>query len=106
MDEQNSIPQPPPPGSADGALCEMVTICNQRGLHARAAAKFVKIAMPFQAEIEVTKGEVRVSGRSIMGLMMLSAGRGTQLKICAAGSDAITALNDLADLVKRGFDES
>lgn len=90
-----------------GALCEMVTVCNQRGLHARAAAKFVKIALPYAAEIEVVKGEVRVSGRSIMGLMMLAAGRGTVLKICAKGSsDAATAVTELADLVKRGFDES
>lgn len=90
-----------------GALCEMVTVCNQRGLHARAAAKFVKIALPYTAEIEVVKGEVRVSGRSIMGLMMLAAGRGTVLKICAkGGNDAAAAVTELADLVKRGFDES
>lgn len=93
------------PPAANGALCEMVTICNQRGLHARAAAKFVKIALQFNADIEAVKGDVRVSGRSIMGLMMLSAGRGTQLKICASGSDALAAVTDLADLVKRGFDE-
>ncbi len=96
----------PTAAGADGAVCEMVTICNQRGLHARAAAKFVKIAMPFKAEIEVVKGEVRVSGRSIMGLMMLAAGRGTLLKIRAQGADdAVTAVNALAELVKRGFDE-
>lgn len=91
--------------TAAGTIAEMVTICNQRGLHARAAAKFVKIAMPFKAEIEVVKGEVRVSGRSIMGLMMLAAGRGTVLQICAHGADAVAAVNDLAALVKRGFDE-
>lgn len=89
-----------------GSLCEMVTVCNQRGLHARAAAKFVKLAMGFVCEITVMKGEVCVSGRSIMGLMMLAAGRGTLLKICAAGADAAGAVSDLADLVKRGFDEN
>ncbi len=89
----------------DGALCEMVTVCNKRGLHARAAAKFVKIAMPFTAEVAVVKGDIRVSGRSIMGLMMLSAGTGTLLKICAQGDDAIAALEALSSLVKRGFDE-
>ena len=89
-----------------GEICEMVTVVNQRGLHARAAAKFVKVAIQFPAEIHVAKGDVRVSGRSIMGLMMLAAGRGTLLKICVRGADAGTALTTLSDLVKRGFDET
>jgi len=89
-----------------GALCELVTVCNQRGLHARAAAKFVKTATLYTAEIEVAKDTVRVAGRSIMGLMMLAASKGSMLKICATGDDAEQALTDLADLVRRGFDEN
>lgn len=90
----------------EGELCEMVTIVNQRGLHARAAAKFVKISIQYAAEIQVAKGDVRVSGKSIMGLMMLAAGRGTMLKICVRGVDAVVVLTTLSDLVKRGFDET
>jgi phosphocarrier protein HPr len=87
-------------------LCAMVTICNQRGLHARAAAKFVKLAAEFEAEISVVRSDVTVSGSSIMGLMMLAAGRGTMLKICASGLQAPIALAELTDLVRRGFDEN
>ena len=90
----------------DGELCEMVTITNQRGLHARAAAKFVKVAIQFSEEIHVAKGDVRVSGKSIMGLMMLAAGRGTMLKICVRGPAAGDVLTALGALVKRGFDET
>lgn len=91
---------------ADGEICEMVKIVNMRGLHARAAAKFVKLASGFNAEVQVAKEDVRVSGRSIMGLMMLAAGRGTVLKICVSGADSGEALVALADLIKRGFDET
>jgi phosphocarrier protein HPr len=82
-----------------------VTIVNSRGLHARAAAKFVKLAAEFQAEVEVAKDRTRVAGSSIMGLMMLAAGPGTRLEISAAGSDAAAALEALAALVERKFDE-
>ena len=82
-----------------------VTIVNERGLHARAAAKFVKLADQFAAAIEVTRNGTLVDGRSIMGLMMLAAGPGTELEITADGVDADEALQALADLVRRGFDE-
>jgi phosphocarrier protein len=88
-----------------GELCNMATIGNQRGLHARAAAKFVKVASAFQAEITVMKDEMRVSARSIMGLMMLAATRGTTIKICGSGNDAPLAVAALTDLVARKFDE-
>ncbi len=89
-----------------GELCSMAVIGNQRGLHARAAAKFVKIAEGFTAELMVvTKGDMKVSARSIMGLMMLAAGQGTEIKICAAGSDAAAAVEALMQFVKRKFDE-
>ena len=88
-----------------GELCNMAVIGNQRGLHARAAAKFVKLAEDFTAEIVVVKDDMRVSARSIMGLMMLAATCGTQIKICATGEDAIEAVTALTELVKRKFDE-
>ncbi|MBM3628292.1 MAG: HPr family phosphocarrier protein [Alphaproteobacteria bacterium] len=82
-----------------------VTILNKRGLHARAAARFVKLASQFAAELTVAKDGVAVSGRSIMGLMMLAAGPGTELAIRAAGPDAEAALEALAGLVAAKFDE-
>lgn len=83
----------------------MAVIENQRGLHARAAARFVKLADTFSAEITVAKDEMKVSARSIMGLMMLAATCGTIIKICGSGTDAGAAVTALSDLVKRKFDE-
>ncbi len=88
-----------------GELCNIAVIANQRGLHARAAAKFVKIAEAFKAETIVVKDDMRVSARSIMGLMMLAASCGTAIKICSTGVDAADAVNALTELVKRKFDE-
>jgi len=89
-----------------GATAERrVTILNKRGLHARAAARFVKLAGQFAAELTVAKDGVAVSGRSIMGLMMLAAGPGTELSIRAEGPDADAALDALAGLVAAKFDE-
>ena len=86
-------------------LCEIVVVANKRGLHARAAAKFVKLAGSFSAEVAVTKEDMRVSACSIMGLMMLAATQGSTLNICAHGAQAVDALDALTDLVKRKFDE-
>lgn len=86
-------------------LCNIATIVNRRGLHARAAAKFVKVASDFQAEITVVKDDMRVSARSIMGLMMLAATTGTPVRICATGTDALQAISALTDLIARKFDE-
>ncbi len=82
-----------------------VTIRNQRGLHARAAAKFVKTAEAYDAEIRVLKDETEVLGTSIMGLMMLAAGPGTEIDLRATGADAEAALDALAQLIDRKFDE-
>jgi phosphocarrier protein HPr len=84
----------------------IVTICNQRGLHARASANFVKCAEQFVSEIKVTRDGESVSGKSIMGLMMLAAGRGCAIEINASGPDANDALNSLRAIVECGFDES
>ena len=98
------------PSSAEGAgpltVRARAVIRNQRGLHARAAARFVKLAFEFDAEITVAKNGTTVSGRSIMGLMMLAAGPGTELLICGTGPDAARAVEALAALVSSGFDES
>lgn len=95
------------PGSTGAApVLRMAVICNQRGLHARAAARFVKLAYEFDAEITVTKQEMSVSGRSIMGLMMLAAAPGTELALSATGRDAEAAIEALVALVAGGFDES
>ncbi len=82
-----------------------VKICNQRGLHARAAARFVKTAVQFNAEIWVRKNGSAVSGRSIMGLMMLAAASGALIEISATGEDAATAVETLARLIECKFDE-
>jgi len=81
------------------------TICNQKGLHARAAARFVKTAAQFAADIRVRKNGTAVSGRSIMGLMMLAAASGTEIEITAAGDDAAAAVETLAHLIDCKFDE-
>ncbi|MFO1058457.1 MAG: HPr family phosphocarrier protein [Dongiaceae bacterium] len=83
-----------------------VAIRNQRGLHARAAAKLVKLADQFEAEVTVAKGDMTVSGRSIMGLMMLAAGPGCEIELTARGREAEAALAAIADLVLRKFDEA
>ncbi|WEK58129.1 MAG: HPr family phosphocarrier protein [Candidatus Brevundimonas phytovorans] len=88
-----------------GPLQVTVGICNQRGLHARASAKFVKLASSFEAEIRVTRDGVTVDARSIMGLLMLGAGIGCGVDIEAEGPDAAEALEALSDLVARKFDE-
>jgi phosphocarrier protein HPr len=83
-----------------------VTIVNRRGLHARAAAKFVKVAEQFAADVEVVKDDMVVCGISIMGLMVLAAAVGAQLEIRARGREAEAAVAALVALVERGFDEN
>jgi phosphocarrier protein HPr len=80
-------------------------ICNTRGLHARASAKFVKLASSFESEIQVTRDGTTVDARSIMGLLMLGAGNGCAIDIAAEGADAEQAIEALLDLIARKFDE-
>ena len=82
-----------------------VTICNERGLHARASAKFVKTAAGFDAEVTVSKDGHTVDARSIMGLMMLAAGPGAEIEIVAEGPQAEEAAAALSDLVSCRFEE-
>ena len=83
----------------------VVGICNTRGLHARASAKFVKLASSFDSEVKVTRDGQTVDARSIMGLLMLGAGNGSDIHVRAEGPDAAEAIAALSDLVARKFDE-
>jgi phosphocarrier protein HPr len=82
-----------------------VEICNERGLHARASAKFVKLASAFDAEIKVSRDGQSVDARSIMGLLMLAAGPGSSIEISAEGPEADAAVAALAELVDGRFQE-
>jgi phosphocarrier protein HPr len=84
---------------------EKVTIVNQRGLHARAAAKFAKLAEQFDADINVEASGLKVSALSIMGLMLLAAGPGTEISISSDGREAEAGLAALIALVESRFDE-
>lgn len=83
--------------------CEL-TIPNQEGLHARPAAKFVKLASQFNCDIWVEKDDEEINGKSIMGLMMLAAAQGTIIRITAEGDDADLAIERLSALVNSGFE--
>jgi phosphocarrier protein len=80
-------------------------ITNKLGLHARAAAKFVTVASTFQADIRLLRGSRQVNGKSIMGVMMLAASKGTCVEIQAIGEDAQQALDSLENLVRQRFGE-
>lgn len=83
-----------------------VTITNVLGLHARAAARFVHTASSFRARIRVSRGGREIDGKSIMGLLLLAAARGTLITIAATGTDEQEAVAALCALVERGFDEA
>ena len=82
-----------------------ITIVNQRGLHARASAKFVQVASSYEADVNVEKDGIRVGGTSIMGLMMLAASPGCSIRITASGPQAEEALAALEMLVSERFGE-
>ena len=83
-----------------------VEIVNALGLHARAAARFVHLAGSFASQIRVSRGGRTMDGKSILGLLLLSASRGTTIEICADGPDEGPAVEALAGLTARGFEES
>ncbi|WP_339739264.1 HPr family phosphocarrier protein [uncultured Maricaulis sp.] len=82
-----------------------VTICNNRGLHARAAAKFVELAQGYDAVIHVSRDGETVNADSIMELLMLAAGKGSEIGIEASGAEAAEVADALAELVEAGFHE-
>jgi phosphocarrier protein HPr len=82
-----------------------VTIINKLGLHARAAAKFVTTAASFSSNVELSREGQQVNGKSIMGVMMLAASRGTELVIMVQGTDEVEAADSLVHLVEDRFGE-
>ena len=82
-----------------------VEIINKLGMHARAAAKFVKLASQFDSRIELEADSHRVNGKSIMGVLMLAAAKGTPVTIHASGDDAQQSIDALAELIGNRFDE-
>ena len=81
------------------------TIVNKLGLHARASALFVKTASRFVADIRLEKEGVEVNGKSIMGIMMLAASKGTTVRLSVSGADEIEAMQTMGDLIANGFGE-
>ena len=86
-------------------LSRNVEIINKLGMHARAAAKFVKLATSFESDIDVEKDSRRVNAKSIMGVMMLAANKGSTVTLHANGGDAEQSLDALEWLIKNRFDE-
>ena len=86
-------------------ITKELVVINKLGIHARPAAMFVKTANRFDCDVFVEKDGERVNGKSIMGLMMLAAGPGSKLLICAEGEDAARAVVEIEGLLKRKFDE-
>jgi phosphocarrier protein len=92
--------------SPDAApIIRVLEICNKKGLHARASAKFVQTVEKFDAEVKVKRGNETVGGTSIMGLMMLAAGPGTTITVEASGPQAAAVVEALAALVSGRFTE-
>lgn len=82
-----------------------VQIVNQLGLHARAAARFVHLANRFRSKISVYKGDARVDGKSILGLLTLAAARGVRVRLVAEGEDEQQAVDELRQLIRQRFGE-
>ncbi|WP_254514008.1 HPr family phosphocarrier protein [Anatilimnocola floriformis] len=83
----------------------LVVVVNTQGFHARPAHLFVKMAMTFKSKVQIQKGNQIIDGKSILDLLTLGAGNGTQLKLKATGPDAAESLDALAQLVEGGFGE-
>lgn len=86
-------------------ICESTTILNKLGLHARASAKFVQLASSFQCDISLILDDQTVNGKSIMGIMMLAASMGSEIKVCADGKNEQEAIKSLIELVDDRFKE-
>ena len=92
--------------AASGALTKELVVQNKMGIHARPAAMVVRITNKFKAEVFVEKDEEQVNGKSIMGLMMLAAGRGEVIKLTTNGPDADKAMAAIGELITTGFGEN
>jgi len=102
---QSSARMPDTQPAAD-AVVRALVICNKKGLHARASAKFVQTVEKFDADVRVTRGHETVGGTSIMGLMMLAAAPGTSITISATGPQAAAAVDALEALIASRFGEA
>ena len=91
---------------ASPQLIKELLVQNKMGIHARPAAMIVRITNKFKANVFVEKDEEQVNGKSIMGLMMLAAGKGSKVKFLASGADAQQMLDELDQLFARKFDEA
>jgi phosphocarrier protein HPr len=89
----------------EGAVVRRLEICNRKGLHARASAKFVQTVEKFDADVRVMRGGEIVGGTSIMGLMMLAASPGTSITVEATGKDAAAVIDALTALINSRFGE-
>lgn len=89
----------------DGAVVRSLCICNRKGLHARASAKFVRTVEKFDADVRVMRNGEAVGGTSIMGLMMLAASSGTTITVEATGKEAAEVVEALTTLINSRFDE-
>ena len=87
------------------SLSEQIKIVNKLGLHARAAAKFVKLASQFQSDIFLSKDDERANGKSIMGILILAAEKGSMVTLEVSGPDQDEAFLALKSLIEKGFDE-
>jgi phosphocarrier protein HPr len=87
-------------------MTRQITVVNPLGLHARAAARFVKLASQYKSRIKVTRGARTIDGKSILGLLLLAAAKGTTLDISAEGADEQDAILALCRLADQGFEES
>jgi phosphocarrier protein HPr len=108
MSDPSGDPADTPSGAQpprNASVIRQLEICNKKGLHARASAKFVQTVEKFDAEVKVTRGGETVGGTSIMGLMMLAAGHGSTITVEATGKDALEVVEALAALVSSRFTE-
>ena len=95
----------PSASNADRAIVKDLLIVNQRGLHARASAKFVQVAGKYQASVDVEKDGIKVGGTSIMGLMMLAASPGCLVRVTARGPEARKVMSEIENLIATRFGE-
>ncbi|BAP57205.1 phosphotransferase system HPr family protein [Thioploca ingrica] len=86
-------------------LKQTLRIVNKLGLHARAAAKLVKLASAFESQVQVKRQQREVNGKSIMGVMLLAASKGTEIELTVDGVDEIKAMEELSQLIQGGFGE-
>lgn len=85
---------------------QQIKIINKLGLHARAAAKLVTTASAYQSDVQLVKGERVVNGKSIMGVMMLAAAKGTVLELVVEGEDEVVAMDNIVALINNRFEEN